>query len=83
MKILLLILVYHISFSFALECREVIPLSKVESVAKSYVGDITSVKLSMDKRESICVYRINGLNGYVVIDATTGELLKFSKRKSK
>lgn len=68
---------------FASDCIETIPLFKVESTAKSYVGQINSVKLAKDKRDNICVYRIYGENGYVVIDATNGELLKFSKRKNR
>lgn len=69
------------SLSFASECVETIPIYKVESTAKSYVGQIKSVKLSKDKRDNVCVYRIYGENGYVVIDAVSGELLRFSKRK--
>lgn len=83
MKLLLLCLTFLFSMSIASECVETIPLNKVESIAKVYVGNITSVKLSKEKRENICVYRVSGSDGYVVIDASNGELLRFSKRKSR
>lgn len=81
---LVLALITFVSFpALASDCIETIPLSKIESTAKSYVGQINSVKLAKDKKDNICVYRIYGENGYVVIDATNGELLRFSKRKNK
>lgn len=83
MKIIALVLPFIALPSLASECRESLPLHKVESTAKNYVGHISSVKLAKDKRENICVYRISGENGYVVIDANSGELLRFSKRKSR
>lgn len=83
MKIIALIITLMTLPSIASECREGLPLYKVESTAKNYVGQISSVKLTKDKKENICVYRISGENGYVVIDANSGELLRFSKRKSR
>jgi hypothetical protein len=57
-------------------------MSDVEKTASSYVGNITSVKLSKN-RSGECYYKVYGEKGYVTIDALNGELLKFTKKREK
>ncbi len=71
-----------ITLSFAVECNQKVSISQVENTATSYVGNITSVKLSKSKSGE-CYYRVYGERGYVVIDAQSGELLKFTKKREK
>lgn len=71
-----------ITFSFATECNQKISISQVENTASAYVGTITSVKLSKSKSGE-CNYKVYGEKGYVIIDAQSGELLKFTKKREK
>ncbi|MGC8868709.1 MAG: curli assembly protein CsgG [Sulfurihydrogenibium sp.] len=68
--------------SMATECQKTLPMSEVEKVASSYVGKINSVKLSKNKNGE-CYYRVYGDTGHVTIDAQSGELLKFTKKRDK
>lgn len=79
--IVLLFITFYISHGS--ECKNGLSVSQVESISKSYVGNIQGVNLTYDKKENICVYRIKGENGYIVIDATNGDILKFYKKRKK
>lgn len=68
--------------SYALECNQKVSVSQVENTASPYIGNITSVKLSKSKNGE-CYYRVYGEKGYVMIDAQSGELLKFTKKREK
>ncbi|MCX7760213.1 MAG: PepSY domain-containing protein [Hydrogenothermaceae bacterium] len=83
MKSVFALILSFFVISHASECVSNLSISHVESTAKSFVGSIESVKLAKDKRENICVYKVKGENGYVVVDASTGEVLKFYKKRSK
>ncbi|MEZ0323525.1 MAG: PepSY domain-containing protein [Hydrogenothermaceae bacterium] len=83
MRFIFMLILSSFAISNASECVSNLSISHVESTAKSFVGSIESVKLSKDRRENTCVYRVKGENGYVVIDASTGEVIKFYKKRSK
>ena len=82
MKKLIAIVLISFSTSFATECQPKVSISDVERTASSYVGNITSVKLSKNKSGD-CYYKVYGEKGYVMIDASNGELLKFTKKREK
>ncbi|ACN98429.1 hypothetical protein [Sulfurihydrogenibium azorense] len=82
MKKLITSILLLFSITFATECQPKISMSDVEKTASSYVGNITSVKLSKN-RSGECYYKVYGEKGYVTIDALNGELLKFTKKREK
>jgi hypothetical protein len=78
-KKILAILILALSVN-AEECKSDLSVSKVEDIASPYVGTIRSVKLSKS-RKGECYFKVYGDKGYATIDANSGELLKFTKKR--
>jgi len=49
--------------------------------ARSYTGDPFKVWLSYSKRSGYCYWKVKGTNGYVIIDARNGDVVRFYKSR--
>ena len=58
-----------------------VDIERAVQKAREYTGKPVKVWLSKSKRTGECFWKVKGLDGYVTIDAKTGELLKFYRNK--
>ncbi len=58
-----------------------VDIERAVQKARQYTGKPIKVWLSKSKRTGECFWKVKGLDGYVTIDARTGELLKFYRNK--
>lgn len=69
-------------FSLSLdECiQSSMDIEEAIRIAKDYVGKPYKVYLSASKRKNRCLYKVKGTEGYISIDAKTGEIVKLYRR---
>ncbi|NPA32475.1 MAG: hypothetical protein GXO04_02485 [Aquificae bacterium] len=48
---------------------------------KEFTGKVYKVYLTRRKKTGECLYKIKGTEGTAVVDATTGKLVKFYKKR--
>ncbi|NPB07127.1 MAG: curli assembly protein CsgG [Aquificae bacterium] len=83
----LLALLALISLAYAVpkyleDCLEsALDLKKALEKAEPYTGKVYKAYLSKRKKTGECLYKIKGVKGTAVLDATTGELVNFFKRR--
>lgn len=78
---LLLLLVASLSFSWAREeCDIRVTVGDAERIASRFVGDVREIKLRKRKKAEGCYYVVKGKGGTILIDAYSGEPLRFKRR---
>ena len=56
-----------------------IDISEAVAIAKEYVGKPYKVWISSSKRTGECFWKARGTKGYVSIEASSGEVVRFRK----
>jgi hypothetical protein len=46
-----------------------------------HTGKVYNVKLYKKKKTGECLYSVRGVRGYATVDALTGEVIRFTRRK--
>jgi len=54
-----------------------ISMEKAVEIAKAHVGTPTDARISRSRGKGECFWRVRGTEGYVVIDARSGKVIKF------
>ncbi len=82
---MLIILLIAISIVYSRDWKSClygsISIERAISIAKSYVGKPYKAWISKSKRTGECYWKVRGTEGYVILDAKSGELIKFYRRK--
>ncbi len=58
-----------------------VDLEKAVKNAVPHTGKVYAVKLYLKKKTGECLYSVRGIKGYATVDASTGEVIRFTKRK--
>ncbi len=73
------------AFSYAgsyYDCiRNAIDIEKAVDIAKVQVGIPFKVWISQSKKTGECFWKIRGTEGYLVLDAESGEVLRFYRNR--
>ena len=78
----LLITTFFFSIAMAYQdCRPSVSMEQALQIAKQYVGEVTSIRLSKSKSTGECYYSVKGQEGTSVIDANSGKLIRFYRSK--
>jgi hypothetical protein len=82
---LLYILVINVGVLFAGspgEClRRSISIEQAVRAARQYSGEPFKAWLSYSKRSGYCYWKVKGSKGYVIIDARSGEIVRFYRNR--
>ena len=85
--VLIFLMLFAISISFSVprylrDCLEnAVPIGDFIYTVESYTGKAYKVYLKKRKRTGKCLYTVKGERGTAVVDAETGEIVKFYKRR--
>jgi hypothetical protein len=64
------------------EClRYSISIERAVETARQYTGEPFKAWLSYSKRSGYCYWKVRGSQGYVIIDARNGEVVRFYKKR--
>ncbi len=81
----LVILIAILSLSFGgsyYDCiREAIDMERAVEIAKAQVGTPFKAWISRSRRTGECFWKVKGTEGYIVLDAESGEVLKFYRNR--
>jgi len=83
MRFLLLFFTCALSFGAAWEecVRDAIPIEKALERAGDYVGKPFKVWISRSKRTGECFWKVKGTEGYVILQAESGEIIRFYRNR--
>ena len=83
MYVLTLLLAISLSWAYSWQnCVEgAVGVETAVKNAASHTGKVYAVKLYLKKKTGECLYSVRGLKGYATVDANTGEVIRFTKRK--
>lgn len=80
-----LILLMFMSLSFGkpfLECLEnSIEMERALEIARQHSGEPYKVWITKSKRTGECYWKVKGTKGYVILDAKTGEIIRFYRNR--
>ena len=83
--VLLLILTGSSVFSvphYLKDCVEIaVPIEDFIYNVESYTGKVYKVYLKKSRRTRKCYYTVKGVRGTAIVDAKTGEVVKFFKKR--
>ncbi len=61
--------------------RGAIDIDKAVDIARSHVGKPFKVWISQSKRTGECFWKVKGTEGYIILSAEDGEILKFYRNR--
>ncbi len=61
--------------------RDAVPMERALEVAKQYVGKPLKAWVGQSKRTGECFWKVNGTEGYIILKAESGEIIKFYRNK--
>ncbi len=74
-----------VSISFGssyLDCmRDSIEIERAIEIARQHSGKPYKVWMSKSKRTGECYWKVKGIEGYVIMDAKTGEIIRFYRNR--
>ncbi len=79
--ILSILLTASLSLAWERCIGDSVNIRKAIDNARPHTGKVYSVKLYLKKKTGECLYSVRGVNGYATVDAKTGEILRFTKRR--
>jgi len=83
MKILAILL--SVGFGFAgsyQDCiRNAVEIERAIEVARDYVGKPFKVWIGQSKKTGECYWKVKGTEGYIILKAETGEIVKFYRNR--
>ena len=81
----LLVFIVVLGLSFAgsyYDCiRRAIDIERAVEIARSQVGTPFKAWISQSKRTGECFWKVKGTEGYIILDAENGEVLKFYRNR--
>ncbi len=80
MVFVVFLFVASLSFASSEQCNPRLNLEDASRQASQFVGKVYSVNLSKSKKGE-CYYRIRGSEGTALIDADSGKLIRFYRKK--
>ena len=63
------------------DCKPSISMEQALQIARQYVGEVISIRLSKSKSTGECYYSVRGHEGTSAIDANSGKLIRFYRSK--
>ncbi|RLJ70428.1 hypothetical protein BCF55_0700 [Hydrogenivirga caldilitoris] len=83
MKVLVILLFASLSFAGSYhDCiRNAVAIERAIEVARDYVGKPFKVWIGQSKRTGECYWKVNGTEGYIILKAETGEIIKFYRNR--
>lgn len=87
MKFFMIVMFFMISFSFPVprylkDCiKDAVPIGDFIYTVETYVGKAYKVYLKKRKKSGRCLYTVKGERGTAILDAKTGEIIKFYKKR--
>jgi hypothetical protein len=65
-----------------LDCvQESIEIERALEIARQHSGKPYKVWISRSKRTGECFWKVKGTEGYVILDAKTGEIIRFYRNR--
>ncbi len=61
--------------------RRAIDIERAVEIARSQVGTPFKAWISQSKRTGECFWKVKGTEGYIILDAENGEVLKFYRNR--
>lgn len=83
MRTLAVILFTSLSFAGSYhDCiRNAVDIERAIDVARDYVGKPFKVWVGQSKRTGECYWKVKGTEGYLILKAETGEIIKFYRSR--
>ncbi len=61
--------------------RYAIPIERAIEIAKRHVGKPYKVWIGMSKRTGECFWKVKGTEGYLILQASSGEVIRFYRNR--
>ncbi len=78
---LTLVLSFSFGGSFYNCVRNAIDIERAVEIARAQVGTPFKAWVSQSRRTGECFWKVKGTEGYVIMDAESGEILKFYRNR--
>ncbi len=80
---IILAAIYSLSFAGSYyDCiRRAIDIERAVEIARAQVGTPFKAWISQSKRTGECFWKVKGTEGYIILDAENGEVLKFYRNR--
>ncbi len=63
--------------------RDAIRAEQALDIARDYVGKPFKLWISKSKRTGECFWKIKGTEGYIILQANSGEIIRFYKNRER